>query len=404
MIDAASNRQQAGAARNTASPSGAPSIVVHADLKASLSKGHPWIYRDHLPSGTDFPAGTWVRILCDGWTGVGLFDPASPLAVRMYERTAIPDAAWFERRIERAFQRRAPLLANGQTSAYRLINGEGDGMPGIVVDVYGSFAALRLDSTALTPMLPWIVDAISRVTQLKGVCQKTPTGLSILSGRPPPDRLIVSEHGLRFYADIASGQKTGLFLDHRENRHQLEPWCRDCTVLNLFAYTGGFSLYAARGGARHVVSVDRAGDALARASDNVLLNGFDPGQFEFVTADAYKHLEALAAAGQTFDVVITDPPSFARNKMQRRRAIRAYERLHELALAVLARGGLYAAASCTSQVDVESFRATVAQAAMRCDRSLQLVMENGQALDHPVMVGHPEGRYLKYIALRSVDD
>ena len=153
-----------------------------------------------------------------------------------------------------------------------------------------------------------------------------------------------------------------------------------------------------------MVSVDSAGDALARASDNVVLNGFDPGQFEFVTADAYKHLEVLAAAGQTFDVVITDPPSFARNRMQRKGAIRAYEKLHALALAVLAKGGLYAAASCTSQVDVESFRATVAQAAARSRRSLQIVMENGQALDHPVMVGHPEGRYLKYIALRSVDD
>jgi 23S rRNA (cytosine1962-C5)-methyltransferase len=143
---------------------------------------------------------------------------------------------------------------------------------------------------------------------------------------------------------------------------------------------------------------------MARARDNVELNGLDPEIFDFVTADAMTHLERLGREGQRFDIVISDPPSFARNRMQRQRALRAYERLHGLALAVLGPGGLYAAASCTSQVDVESFKGSVAKAAARLERPLQIVMESGQALDHPVMLGHPEGRYLKFVALRSTSD
>jgi 23S rRNA (cytosine1962-C5)-methyltransferase len=390
----------------SASPSAGalPNIKLHPDLKASLAKGHPWIYRDHLAAGVEHPPGTWVRVTCDGFSAIGIFDPGSALAIRIYSRSEVPDGPWFERHVARAFRRRAPLLRDNLTSAYRLLNGEGDALPGIVVDVYGPFAVVRLDSPALTDLVPHIIRAVEQAIDVKGICQKGPQGLIVLSGRAPPDRLIVSEHGLRFFADLGSGQKTGLFLDHRENRQQLERWSNGCSVLNLFSYTGGFSLYAGRGGATRVVSVDSAGDAMARARDNVELNALDPDVFEFVTADAYKHLERLAAEQQTFDIVISDPPSFARNRMQRTRALRAYERLHALALAVLAPGGLYAAASCTSQIDVDAFRGSIAQAAARSRRPLQIVLETGQALDHPVMVGHPEGRYLKFVALRSIDD
>ena len=381
-----------------------PTVRLRSDLEATLAKGHPWIYRDHLPPGANFPPGTWVRVQCDRFSGIGIFDPASPLSIRIYTRAHAPNAAWFEEQVRRARQRRDLLLGTGTTNTYRLINGEGDGLPGIVVDVYGHFAVLRLDSTALTGLVPWIVSAIERAIDVKGICQKSNQGLEVLSGRPPPDRLIVSEHGLRFFADIGSGQKTGLFLDHRENRRHVEQWCAGASVLNLFSYTGGFSLYAARGGARHVTSVDRAGDAMARARENVELNGLNPDVFEFITDDAMRCLEQLARDSRLFDIVISDPPSFARNRTQRRRAIRAYEKLHGLALSVLAPGGLYAAASCTSQIDVITFKDSIAQAASRSRRSLQIVMENGHALDHPVMIGHPEGRYLKFVALRSVAD
>lgn len=381
-----------------------PVITVHPDLEPALSKGHPWLYRDHLPPKLEHPTGTWLAIRCGSFTGLGIFDASSALAVRLYGAAQVPDAAWFERRVRRARERRSVLLDDGQTTAYRLLNGEGDGVPGIVVDVYGKFAVLRLDSTALAALSPLVVAAVEKAIEVQGIVQKREGALEVLAGRAPPEQLIVSEHGVRFHADLASGQKTGLFLDHRENRRELGRWCRGASVLNMFAYTGGFSLHAARGGARRVVSVDRAGDALARARDNVSLNGFDAGLFEFETADGLTYLERARDEGQRFEVVITDPPSFARNRMQRRRALRTYERLHELALSVLTPGGLYAAASCTSQIDIDTFKESIARAAARAGRALQIVLEPGQALDHPVMVGHPEGRYLKFVALRSIED
>jgi 23S rRNA (cytosine1962-C5)-methyltransferase len=248
-----------------------------------------------------------------------------------------------------------------------------------------------------------VLRAVEQCAHTKGICQRSEDGLKILSGRLPARGLIVEEHGIRFHADLAEGQKTGLFLDHRENRNSLAAWCKGRAVLNLFSYTGGFSLYAARAGAARVVSVDRAPEAMSRALDNVRLNGQDESIHELVTADALEYLEKAAQEGLRFDVVISDPPSFARAKNQRHRALRAYERLHTLALQVLSPGGLLAAASCTSQVDPESFRTTIAAAASRAQRRLQIVADAGHALDHPIMIGHPEGRYLKFVAVRCLD-
>ncbi len=380
-----------------------PSVGLPLELKPALQRGHPWIYRDHLPDNLRYAPGSWLEVRCGGHRAIGLFDPDSPIAIRLYARERVPDDAWLARQVERAWLRREPLRLDGATNAYRLINGEGDGLPGIVVDLYGPFAALRLDSPVVEGLVPAVLRAVEQHAHTKGICQRTEQGLKIWSGRAPARGLIVEEHGVRFHADLAEGQKSGLFLDHRENRNSLATWCKDRSVLNLFSYTGGFSLYAARAGAAHVVSVDRAPEAMSRALDNVRLNGQDESIHELVTADALQYLEQAVQAGLRFDVVISDPPSFARAKNQRHRALRAYERLHTLALDVLRPGGLLAAASCTSQVDPESFRTTIAAAAGRAQRRLQIVADTGHALDHPIMIGHPEGRYLKFVALRCLD-
>jgi 23S rRNA (cytosine1962-C5)-methyltransferase len=385
------------------SSSSLPSVALPLELKPSLQRGHPWVYRDHLPPNLRYAPGSWVEVRCGGFRAIGLFDPDSPIAIRLYARDRVPDDGWVSRQVERAWLRREPLRLGGSTNAYRLLNGEGDGLPGIVVDLYGPFAALRLDSPVVEGLVPSVLRAVERCALTKGICQRTEQGLRVLSGRAPAHGLIVEEHGIRFHADLGEGQKTGLFLDHRENRKSLAPWCQGRSVLNLFSYTGGFSLYAARAGASRVVSVDRAPEAMNRALDNVRLNGLDEGAHELITADALQYLEQAARAGQRFEVVISDPPSFARAKNQRHRALRAYERLHTLALGVLSSGGLYAAASCTSQVDPESFRGTIALAAGHAQRRLQIVADTGHALDHPIMIGHPEGRYLKFIALRCLD-
>lgn len=333
---------------------------------------------------------------------MGVVDPDSPLAVRLFGAPGVPDEAWLHARLESALARRHSIVGAGHTSAYRLLNGEGDGVPGIVIDVYGAHAVLRLDSESVAELATHLVVAAVRRLGLKGVTRRIGGQLQVLAGRAPPSKLVVTEHGLRMHADIAAGQKTGLYLDHRENRSWLAPLCESKRVLNLFSYTGGFSLHAIRAGACQVVSVDRAAEAIARIRDNLLLNGLPTDNHEGVASDVESFLEAAIERGELYDVVITDPPSFARSKAHRKKAERAYETLHSRALRVLVPGGLYAAASCTSQVGPEAFRETLAAGASRARRPMQIAAEFGQTVDHPVALGHPEGRYLKFVAARCL--
>jgi 23S rRNA (cytosine1962-C5)-methyltransferase len=218
-----------------------------------------------------------------------------------------------------------------------------------------------------------------------------------LWGRKPPRDLIVEENGLRLYVDLLAGQKTGLYLDHRENRRYLEAWCGGKRVLNCFAYTGAFSLYALRGGAAQVTGVDIAPQAAGEAARNLQLNGFDVDVNSFIVADCFELLQQYATQERRFDMVILDPPSLARAKKSRHAATRAYVRLNQSAMRCLPPGGLLATASCTSQVSPQAFREALGEAAARAGRRLLILHEAGQAIDHPVPAHFNEGRYLKFI-------
>ncbi|MBN2196914.1 MAG: class I SAM-dependent rRNA methyltransferase [Polyangiaceae bacterium] len=382
-----------------------PTVVLPPFLEAALGIGHPWVYRDHVPPRFSAPTGTWVRVCAGKRAAFALWDAESPIALRLYAVEGVPNAAWVEARIRAAWQLREPLRAAGVT-AFRWVYGEGDGLPGIVVDLYGEYAVVVAYSDAVLPLVPWVVDALGRMTTLRGVVQRSRAieeragGLVLLRGERPPDELTVVEHGIRFQVDLSRGQKTGLFLDHRENRRFLGDIARDRDVLNLFAYTGGFSLYAARGGARHVVSVDVAAPAIAAAAVNFSLNQLPPAHHETIASDVFVFLEQARVEGRRFDLVIADPPSFAKSRAQQRAALRSYVKLHAASLRVLAPQGLYAAASCTAQIDRADFQATLAEAASRCRCRLQILHEAGQPLDHPVAAQHPEGRYLKFVVGR----
>jgi 23S rRNA (cytosine1962-C5)-methyltransferase len=226
---------------------------------------------------------------------------------------------------------------------------------------------------------------------------------SILWGDPPPKNLVVREHGIQFYADLRAGQKTGLFLDQRENRRFVEGLSSGRAVLNCFAYTGGFSLYALRGGARSVVSVDSGKGLAEAATTNIALNQIDSARHSFVTADCFELLSRYAEEGRRFDLAILDPPSFAKSKQNRFAALRAYTRLNALAIRCLTPGGLLATASCTSQIGPETFKEMLAAAAASAGSRLQILHEAGQPLDHPVPAHFPEGRYLKFVVGRVLD-
>ena len=401
-------------------------LILPAHLKTRLGQGHPWVYRDQVADAPRLPSGTWVRVRCGGFSAYGLWDAASPIAVRLFARQAPPDAAWLTARVCEAWDRRAPLRTRA-TTAYRWLFGEGDGLPGITVDLYDQFAVVATYADSVTTLLPWLVEALRAVAPLKGILHRPsratederrrtdderrttddagqptthhplPTVVRRLWGQPPPRDLTVQEHGLTFLANLATGQKTGLFLDQRENRRVVEDWAAGKTVLNCFAYSGGFSVYAARGGATQVTSVDVAADALADAQTNFNRNGFDPADHRFEVADVFEYLPRLAAEGRQFDLVILDPPALARSRQSQHAALRAYTRLNALGLRVVKPGGLLVTSSCTAQVGHDAFVDTLAQAGAQAGRRLLILHDAGQPLDHPVPAHFPEGRYLKFI-------
>ncbi len=397
-----------------------PEVNVDPALKSRLIAGHPWIYRNHVREGQRLASGQWVRVRCGSFSGYGLWDAHGAIAVRLFSRSGPPDAQWIAERVWEAWEGRAAIRET-TTTAYRWIYGEGDGLPGLVVDRYGDYAVLQTYAESVRVVAPAVASALRTCDpSLRGVGlrerpsadtpaeerdagdEETPVALRMLWGEAPPRDLVVQEHGLYFYADLYRGQKTGLFLDHRENRRAVEGLARGRSVLNCFAYTGAFSLYALRGQAASVISVD-VGKGLAEATAaNLSLNRLDASRHQFITEDCFALLDTYAKAGRRFQAVILDPPSFARQKRSLHGAMRAYVRLNSLALRCLEPGGLLISASCTSQVGPEQFRALLADAGVQAQTRVQIVHEAGQPADHPVPAGFPEGRYLKFVVARAL--
>jgi len=383
-----------------------PTLKLPAFLEARLDAGHPWVYRDHVPKGFRAGSGSWVRVSTGKFSAYALWDERSPIALRIFSRRQVPDAAWVRERVKSARELRQ-LVGSGDTNAYRLLFGEADGLPGVTADVYDRHVALVTYADALDALLPWLLEALKEELLPLSIVRRKRRGASAGEERTEalhgevPAPFLVREQGALLEVDLAHGQKTGLFLDHRDNRRFVREHAADRRVLNLFSYTGAFSVAAALGGARQVISVDIAAPAGAAARRNFALNAIDPALHGFVDEDAFTYLERAAAEGRRFDLVIADPPSFAASREQLKRALRAYTRLHALCLKVTEPGGLYAAASCTAQVSPEAFRETLAHAAVRAAVDLAIVHDAGQAIDHPVRVGHAEGRYLKFMVVRA---
>ena len=383
-------------------------VVLRSGTEARIARGHPWVYKDAVASGLDGarPGEEAQVVGADGTPlGRGVTDPSSPIAVRMWTRRRDPvDDALLSARLERAVRLR-DRLAPPSTTAMRLLNGEGDRMPGFVVDRYASVAVVRTDGDGATARLPDLVRAMSAIAQsqeLRTVVHRAAgrgaPELRVLDGEPPPAQVRVEEHGVPFVVDLAHGQKTGAFLDQRENRRRVGELARGRRVLNLFSYAGGFSLHAALGGATHVTSVDVAAAAHATAQESFRAAGVDPGSHGFVTADVRTFLDAAHGRGQKWDLVISDPPSFAPNERSVQRALTAYRALHRACARVLDPGGILCAASCSSHVDAAAFMSTLDDAALE-GAELRLVELHGAGFDHPTLPAFPEGRYLKFAIL-----
>jgi 23S rRNA (cytosine1962-C5)-methyltransferase len=373
-----------------------PIVFLQKDLARSLRQGHPWLYRDALRSPPRIANGALVAVQTrDGRPLVwGFWDAASPIAVRVLDGGRIDDGdqlVWG--RLEAALARRLERLDRAQTNTFRWVHGEGDRLPGIHVDVYDDVATVRLDgegARAFYARLPALLLEAGRAIGLRHVVDRDRRG-----GDAPAERE-VRENGVRFVVDLARGQKGGLFLDQRENRAEVGRRARGLTVLNLFGYTGGFSLYAALGGATRTDTVDAAAPALAAARRNFERNGLDLAAAGFHAGDAFAFLDQARRRQQRWDLVISDPPSFAPSKRALAHARGAYRRLHAMAAAVVAPGGLFCPASCSSHFDRAEFLASVADGVARAGRRWTLEELRGAGFDHPVLPIFPEGDYLKF--------
>jgi 23S rRNA (cytosine1962-C5)-methyltransferase len=411
-------------------------VELRKDLARHLRAGHPWVFRKALERPPRLPAGAIVDVVESGrFVARGYYDPLSPIAVRILTRDAAEaiDAGFWQGRVARAAQLRRELVHG--TTGYRLVHGESDGLPGVVVDRYDRFAVLKLYSAGLTPHRGWIVEAVraaaaegdgsdgaraeaqpERSTALAGVFgrdeiprddddERNADGPAaqgrVLWGAEPPERVQIDEHGMKLLVDVRHGQKTGTFLDQRENRRMVRALAAGrAEALNLFSYTGGFSVAAALGGAAHVVSADVDADAIALARENFRANGLDPADHAFATHDVFDLLARYKKEGRRFDLVVCDPPAFAKSQKAVESALSGYASLNRAALAVLAPGGVLVTASCSARVSAEQFFDAVKEAAFKARIELQLVDERRQPPDHPVHPQFREGRYLKVLVYR----
>ncbi len=390
-------------------------LSLQKDLVRHLRAGHPWVFRravEKAPAG--LPPGSIVDVTEGGrFVARGYYDPHSAITVRILTREPAEavDAAFWRRRVARAAALRRELVSG--TDAYRLVHGEGDGLPGVVVDRYDRFAVLKLYSAGLTPHRSAIVEAVRAEAEgLAGIFGRDEVGRDdaeddergggrVLWGAEPPERIAVDEHGMTLLVDVRHGQKTGHFLDQRENRRMVRDLARGRSeALNLFGYTGGFSVAAALGGVRHAVTVDVDRDALALAREAFRANGLDPADHAFAAEDCFDLLGTYRKEGRRFDLVICDPPAFAKSQKAVEGAVAGYASLNRAALAVLAPGGLLVTASCSARVSAEQFADAVKEAAFKARVELSLVAETRQPPDHPVSLQFREGRYLKCLVLR----
>jgi len=381
-------------------------VFLKSGRDRSVLRRHPWVFSGAVSriEGEPFD-GDLVRVMDakgERCLGVGHCQQHGSISVRMLAFAEVTvDAAFWAGRLAEAYAMRQSLgLIGSDTNAYRLVHGEGDMLPGLIIDIYDRSAVVEIHSTGMAGSVELIADALIagaageiETVYASGVGE---AGSELVRGEGPAEVSIL-EHGLRFHVDMVEGQKTGFFLDQRENRQLLASYATGKRVLNSYCYTGGFSAYALKAGATSVVSVDSSKRAMEMVERNLALNDVEMTRHESVTADVQEYLRQHPGE---YDVIVLDPPAFAKHKSARHQAIQAYHRINALALKQLAPGGLLFTFSCSQVVDPKLFRGAVLAAAIDAKRHVRILHQLHQPADHPVSMFHPEGEYLKGFVLQ----
>ncbi|WP_321941436.1 class I SAM-dependent rRNA methyltransferase [Paraburkholderia tropica] len=396
-------------------------VTLKPSKEKSLLRRHPWVYANAIDRVEGKPAsGATVIVRAhDGrFLARAAYSPHSQIRARVwsFDENEPIDHAFFKRRVQRALAHRQAMVRD--TGAVRLIFGEADGLPGLIVDWYIEDVAQNPRGQLVCQFMAagveaWkeaIVNALTSATGCPNVYERSDVSIrdkegleqitGLLAGDEPPETIIANENGVRYHVDVRNGHKTGFYVDQRDNRALVQTCAQDRDVLNCFCYTGGFSLAAMKGGAKRVVSIDSSGEALNTAQKNVQANGFDAGRATWLDADAFKTLRRLHEEGERFDLVVLDPPKFAASREHVDRAARAYKDINLTGFKLLRPGGLLFTYSCSGAIDAELFQKIVAGAAADAKVDARIIKRLGAGVDHPLLTAFPEGEYLKGLLLQ----
>jgi 23S rRNA (cytosine1962-C5)-methyltransferase len=385
------------------------SLTLKAGREKSLLRRHPWIFSGAVARvDGDLQPGRTVDILSDKgqFLARGAYSPASQIRARAWTFDPLEtiDADFFQRRIQKAIAKRAPLNLDNSTDAFRLVHGESDGLPGLIVDRYGNCLVVQFLSTGAEFWRDVISDALVDLTGIKDIYERSDADVRELEGLQPrvgilrgnPNgKVIISEHGLHFSVDIAGGHKTGFYLDQRRNRNRVRELAKGRDVLDCFCYTGGFSLNALAGKVKSVLSVDSSEEALKLLEENIVMNSLPVEKTATLAGDIFQVLRRFRDEGRSFDMVILDPPKFAPTAAQAEKASRGYKDINLLALKLLRPGGLLVTFSCSGGVDADLFQKIIAGAALDAGAEASILERLSQDGDHPISLNFPEGSYLK---------
>ncbi len=387
-------------------------LTVRNDRSGPVRGFHPWVFSKALRSIPEgLRAGEPVE-LCDesgSFMASGYFNSYGQISVRLWghEKDEPVGTGFFVRRMERAGDIRRRYVEQPGTNAYRLVNGESDLLPGLIVDRYGEYLVVQFHTRGMQRWKNEVIESLVRTFRPTGIWERSDVSVrniedlgavrGLLHGSVP-DAIEILENGLKFLVDVKEGQKTGFFLDQRDKRHAFTKYAKDRDVLNCFSYTGGFTVYAMAGGARHVVSVDSSRRALDVARENVILNGFDTSRCEFICDDAKRYLREPA---RRFEAIVLDPPAFIKDRRKRQQGLAGYRAINEMALKSLSPEGILATCSCSAHLSLSDFRFLLSEAGAKTGRPLIFLETYIHGIDHPQLVPFTEGEYLKCFILKG---
>jgi len=391
-----------------------PRVQLQAGREKSLHFRHHWVFSRaiaHVPEKLENGSLVSVVDAQGNCLATAYYNRNSQIALRVLTfGDAVIDVDFFVAKFREllAYRKRFIDSLAVDTNAFRLVFGESDGLPGLVVDVYGDFLVIQIHTLGMDKLKDLVVKALLEVLHPLGIIERSdlevrkkerlrPLAAQVLFGTYPPSDFQISENGLKYVLDVKTGQKTGFFLDQRDNRMVLRKYVSGKKVLNLFSYSGGFSVSALKGKASQVTSVDISAPAMELAKRNFELNGFDPTNHNFIVKDVFDFLEDAAKKGDRYDVVVVDPPAFVKNRESLNHGTNAYIKLNHQAMKVLSDDGILVTSSCSSHVSPELFRTILFKAALQSHRELIILEQKIQPSDHPLNVNFPEGEYLKYV-------